>query len=182
MPQQKVTCGHRDVETIAPSEWVTSAAPAILETAVHLHSQRPPQPRAGRRADAMLDAALLKHIKIADTLVQNHPWAVHAAGAVPQVLELATAVLTREDCSGVAWPRVVSRATALALHVFTSTAYQFKKQAVTLRTPVRVLYKLQYLGVLKCPSCSGSSGCIPQQLCRQQHMHFCSCANRTAPG
>ena len=46
-------------------------------------------------------------------------------------------MVTREGAAGGAWPRLVAKAMTLASHAFTSPAYHFRVQLVTLRTPVR---------------------------------------------
>lgn len=127
---------RRDVETLAPDAWLCGALPEMAATLAALLAHRPPQPAPGVRAAAMLDSALLKLLKLHLCAIQNHPWALHDSGALGACLEAACAVVTREGAGGGAWPRLVAKAMTLASHAFTSPAYHYRVQLVTLRTPV----------------------------------------------
>ena len=132
----RIIC-RRDLDTLVPHPWLTNALPPIVTVTQALLSQRPTNAAAANRGAAKLDAALLKHLKLLCTVVQAHPWALHAAGALPTALTVMCDIGTRRGGTGRSWSNIVAKAMAFASHVFTSPAYLVKKHAVTLVTPVR---------------------------------------------
>jgi hypothetical protein len=95
----------------------------------------------------MHGSAIYKLWKVLGTTVQCHPWALVASGSLSACLDTACALLCRSDAGVFTGWRLAAKAMTFISHTFTSPAYQYKVQVVTLRPQVCCFGSLYFFWV-----------------------------------